>query len=85
MRKHDVKSTFGRTGHSWRDIRISLVAVGFLFMPVQELYVIEFRWFYKLQTNKYILVVGHVLCFTGNTRREVQTQSKLDQPCCKNG
>ena len=66
-RLRDVKSTFGRTSHSWRDIRTSLVAVGLLFMPVQEFYVIEFRWFCKLQTNKNILIVGRVVfCFTGN-------------------
>jgi hypothetical protein len=51
VRKRDVKITFERTSNSWRDIRASLVAVGLLFMPVQEFYVIEFRWFYKLQTN----------------------------------
>ena len=28
VRKRDVKSTFGRTSHSWRDIRTSQVAVG---------------------------------------------------------
>ena len=55
MRKFDVERTFGRTSLSWRDIRTSLVAIGFPFMPVQEFYVTEFRWFYELQTNKHIV------------------------------
>jgi len=67
VRKRDVKSTFGRTSHSWRDIRTSLIAIGLPFMPMQEFHVIEFRWFYELQTNKNILIVCHVvLCFIGN-------------------
>ena len=61
-----MKSTFGRTSQSWRDIRTSLVAKGLLFIQVQEFYVMEFWWFYKLQTNENILIVCHVLCFTGS-------------------
>ena len=39
----------------------------FLFVPVQEFYVTEFRCFHQLQTNKTIFIVRQfVLRFNGN-------------------